>query len=58
MDFRYYQDLVQISSENMKIHSFFQFVDKVLYLSNCKDDNCGTRTFAGCLKRSVVQFTK
>ena len=28
MDFRYYQDLVQISSENMKIHSFFQFVDK------------------------------
>ena len=48
MDFRYYEDLVEISSETSSIHSFFQFVEKAPFLSNCKEDKCEIGTFIGC----------
>ena len=50
MDFKYYQDLIDISSQNMKIHSFFQFVEGVHQLSECDDNNCKIGIFVGCLK--------
>ena len=50
MDFQYYKELVDVSSENIKIHSFFQFVQKVHDLSDCKKADCDIGNFVGCLK--------
>ena len=50
MDFQYYKELVDISSENLKIHPFFQFVQKVHELSNCKKVDCDIGNFVGYLK--------
>ena len=50
MNFKYYQDLIDISSQNMKIHSFFQFVERVHQLPDCKDNNYKIGIFVGCLK--------
>ena len=58
MNFQYYQGPIYISSENMKIHSFFQFLEKVHFLSNCKDNNCEIRTFIGCLKGVLLNPQK
>ena len=58
MDFQYYQGPINISSENMKIHSFFQFLEKVHFLSNCKDNNCEIRTFIGYLKGVLLNPQK
>ena len=45
MDFQYYKELVDIFSENLKIHSFFQFVQKVHELSDCKKADCDIGNF-------------
>ena len=50
MDFQYYKELVDIFSENLEIHSFFQFVQKVHELSNCKKADCDIGNFVGCFK--------
>ena len=42
----------------MKIHSFFQFVENVHFLSNCKNNNCEIRTFIGFLKGVLLNPQK
>lgn len=56
MDFRYYQDLVEISSETSSIHSFFQFAEKAPFLSNCKENKCEIGTFVGCLNGVLLNL--
>ena len=59
MNFSYYKELVDISSENMKIHSFFQFVQKVHDLSDCKKgSDCDIGNFVGCLKGVLLDPDK
>ena len=59
MNFSYYKELVDISSENMKIHSFFQFVQKVQDLSDCKKgSDCDIGNFVGCLKGVLLDPDK
>ena len=56
MDFRYYQDLVEISSETSSIRSFFQFAEKAPFLSNCKEDKCEIGTFVGRLNGVLLNL--
>ena len=59
MDVSYYKELVDISSENMKIHYFFKFVQKVYDLPDCKKGgNCGIENFVCCLKDAFLDPDK
>ena len=58
MDFKYYQDLIDICSQNMKIHSVFQFVERVHQLSGSKDNNCEIEIFVRSLKVVLVDPKK
>ena len=50
MDYQYYKKLIYSSYENMRTHSFSQFVQKVHQLLECKKAGCYIGNFVGCLK--------
>ena len=50
MNFVYYKDLRDVSSENTKIHSFYQFVNKLHNLSDCRKRSVTLEIFVGCLR--------
>ena len=47
MDFRYYKHLIDVASEHSKILGFFQFVEKIDTLSDCKKAECDIGTYVG-----------
>ena len=43
MDFQYYKDLLDAASDNSKIVDFFQFVNRIHTLADCKKIKCDVK---------------
>ena len=58
MTFVYYKDLLDVSSENTKVYSFYQFVNKLHSLSDCRKRSVTLEIFVGCLKSVLFKPDK
>ena len=51
MDFQYYKDLLDVASDNSKIVDFFQFVNRIHTLADCKKKKkMWCETYVYCLE--------